>query len=818
MVGHRFQSAPSVLSFFLATVSISTNGAPAEDFAYFEKHIRPVLVEHCQSCHSGAAEKAGKLKGGLRVDLRDSLRKGGNSGKPSVVPGKPEQSLLLTALSHGNSDLQMPPKNRLPEATLARFREWIQMGAPDPRDGQAQAAPAAKLDLAKAREFWSLKPPVEPTPPVVKNRAWAKSPLDPFILAKLEAAGLAPAAAADKRALIRRAAYDLTGLPPAMEEVQAFLADNSPDAFSKVVDRLLASPRYGEKWGRHWLDIARYADSNGMDENLAYIQAWRYRNYVIDAFNTDKPYGQFVREQIAGDLIPAAAGESPTRAHERMVATGFLCIGPKMLAEDDGRKMEMDIVDEQIDTMGRAFLGLSLGCARCHDHKFDPVTARDYYALAGFFKSTKTMENFSVVAVWHERELLTPPLTALRDTHRSLLAAQQQVLVAQVAKFNQQILVEKSLAELPAKPEESYSETMRKELAELRATLARLEKTAPDIPRAMAVSDGTTQDLRVHVRGNYLTLGEPAPRALPQVFDATRAMPTNSSGRLQLAEWLAQPDHPLTARVMVNRLWHWHFGEGIVRTPDDFGRQGDAPTHPELLDWLARRFVASGFSMKAMHRLVMNSATYQMGAGFDAKASARDPDNRLRWRFARRRLQAEEVRDSILFAAGILREGAREQLLTHKPREYVTATGPKNVRFEFDSRSVYLPVVRSAMYEVMAAFDFGDPAVVQGRRASTTVAPQALFMMNSELVQQAGQKMASELGGAVAKGDDERVRLLYRRLFQREPVAQEIQDAAAHLAACRAVGAGAASAEAELRAWQSWVRVLLGTNEFIFVD
>ena len=816
MDGHGFKFASRVLSLALwAVVFTSPKGSAAEPvgIAFFEKHIRPALVEHCYQCHSAEAVKVGKLKGGLRVDLREALRKGGDSGKPSIVPGKSEESLLLTAIGFGNADLQMPPKNRLPEATQARFREWILMGAPDPRDGQVLAAAPAPMDVVQARAFWSLKPPVEPAVPAVQNRAWPKSALDAFILAPLEKAGLPPAAAADKRTLLRRATYDLTGLPPTLAEVQSFLVDDSPDAFAKVVDRLLASPRYGEKWGRHWLDVARFADSNGMDENLAFVNAWRYRNYVIEAFNTDKPYDQFVREQIAGDLLPVAANEPPARAHDRQIATGFLCIGPKMLAEDDGRKMEMDIVDEQLDTLGRAFLGLTIGCARCHDHKYDPISARDYYALASIFKSTKTMENFSVVAVWQERELLTLPLTLLRDKHRALIAAQQEVIAAQIAKFNQQILVEKQLAALPAKPEESYSETMRTELKESRETLARLEKTAPEIPRAMAVSEGAAQDLRVHLRGNYLTLGEAAPRGLPRVFADTQPVPAPASGRLQLAQWLAQPGNPLTARVMVNRVWHWHFGEGLVRSPDNFGRLGDAPTNPALLDWLARRFVESGWSIKSMHRLIMNSAAYQMGGSFNAQAQARDPDNRLHWRFARRRLLAEEVRDALLHSAGTLREGARGQMLTNKPREYVTATGPKNVRFEFDSRSVYLPVVRSAVYEVMAAFDFGDPAVVQGRRASTTVAPQALFMMNSEIVQQVSGQLAAQLCGGAKRDDAERVRELYHKLFQREPSRQESEEAVAHVAADRA-----ATVEGELRAWQSLCRVLLAANEFMFVD
>ncbi len=1034
--------------------------AADEGIAFFEKTIRPVLVEHCYRCHSAEAAALGKLKGGLRLDLREAIRAKGDSGKLGIVPGKPGESQVLHALEYLDAELQMPPKNRLPKSVVNDFRAWIQMGAPDPRDGQAVAAKETTIDFTKARDFWSFKKRAAPKLPVVKNEAWVKSPLDRFVLARLETAGFRPAPRADWRTLIRRATYDLTGLPPTEKEIADFekATRRNPDAaFSNLIDRLLASPRYGEKWGRHWLDVARYADSNGLDENLAYINAFRYRNWVIDAFNRDLPYDAFVRQQIAGDLIPAKPGEPASAAQSRAVATGFFCVGPKMLAEDDPRKMQMDIIDEQLDTLGRAFMGMTIGCARCHDHKFDPIPTRDYYALASIFKSTKTMENHKVVAVWHEREVNTPEqqaaleaytkkhgeqkaaidkliadgkVAALRQARENaadyLLAATIELVHEQLAadavqgkaegariieaeKFTRstkavvdlkgygksigilgshgpanveyditlkeagayllriryaaqsarpsKLFINGALAregvagqttgtwypdsqryfdegihtlragvnmlkldcptpfphidklmlvpvrqtrpliallpaeglraqftgqwwawlkqtadeakspfaewhKLAAKPDAEQAKTLletfrRKfaeakegdalhkvlaapkgplksdgpaerfltatetsKLGELRAALKKLEATKPKPAKAMTLTEGKPEDLKVHVRGNYLHHGEPAPRGFLRVASIGPAtIPPKASGRLELARWLTRPDHPLTARVMVNRVWLWHFGEGLVRTPDNFGELGQRPTHPALLDWLATRFIADGWSLKKLHRTVMLSATYQMASTAPQSSSLnaqlqKDPANELWWRFNRRRLLAEEIRDTLLDIEGTLEHGMQQQLMTHKPREYVTGTGFKNVNFNFKCRSVYVPVIRSAVYPMMTAFDFGDPAVIQGQRASTTAAPQALFMMNDDLVLNASRNLAKQ---TLASEPAQRIPMLYQKILLRPPTAGEQSRARAYVQHLTDQ-LPADTKGREHRAWQSLARVLIASNEFMFID
>ena len=446
----------------------------------------------------------------------------------------------------------------------------------------------------------------------MKTTDWPMSPLDRFILSELEKKGLTPAPQAEKRALIRRATFDLIGLPPTPAEVEAFLADESADAFAKVVDRLLASPHYGERWARHWLDLARYSDSNGMDENVAYANAFRYRDYVIRAFNADKPYDQICHgtNRRRSDSRPTPVSVSTAIG---LTATGFLVIGPKMLAEDDPMKMEMDIIDEQVDTVGRVFMGLTLGCARCHDHKFDPIPTADYYALAGIFKSTKSMQNHKVVAMWNERALATDEGCGRLEAYKKEVATRE----AEIKK-------------LADKPRSTKPEDLRR----LRDSLAEFQKQAPPIAEVMSVEDHAIENLRIHIRGNHLTLGEEVPRRFPRILAGENQPPLESSrsGRLELAAWLTRPDHPLTARVMVNRLWLWHMGEGLVGSPDNFGMLGDRPLNLDLLDWLARRFVESGWSLKAMHRLIMFSATYQMSTRFDPAAAQTDPENHLHWR------------------------------------------------------------------------------------------------------------------------------------------------------------------------------------------
>ncbi|MBY0514163.1 MAG: DUF1549 domain-containing protein, partial [Gemmataceae bacterium] len=409
-------AVPRPLPLALVALFVIAAGAPAAppDDAAFEKAVRPLLVEKCVACHGPE-----KQKGGLRVDSRVALLKGGDNG-PAVVPGKPAESRLIRAVRH-DGELKMPPKGRLPDAEVAALTAWVAAGAPWPDAAPTTAAKAGEREFtAEEKAFWAFQPVRRPDVPRVKAAAWVRTPIDAFILAKHESAGLTPAPEADRRTLLRRLTFDLTGLPPTPAEVDAFLGDNSPDAYEKQVDRLLASPAYGEKWGRRWLDVARYADSNGMDENLAHANAWRYRDWVIRSFNADKPYDRFVTEQLAGDLLPG--GTDAERA-DRLVASGFLVIGPKMLAEDDPVKMRMDIVDEQLDTTGQAFLGLTLGCARCHDHKFDPITAADYYGLAGVFYSTKAMQNYSVVARWHERPIAPPAAQAAAAAHEQKLVA-----------------------------------------------------------------------------------------------------------------------------------------------------------------------------------------------------------------------------------------------------------------------------------------------------------------------------------------------------------------------------------------------------------
>jgi hypothetical protein len=618
------------------------------------------------------------------------------------------------------------------------------------------------------------------------------------VLARLEAAGLKPSPPADRRTLIRRATFDLIGLPPTPEEIDAFLKDDSPGAFAKVVDRLLASPAYGERWGRHWLDVARYADSNGLDENVAHGNAWRYRDYVIRSFNADKPYHRFLVEQIAGDLLPAAA---PAARNELLVATGFLSLGPKVLAEPDERKMEFDIVDEQIDTLGRTFMGLTLGCARCHDHKFDPISAKDYYALAGIFVSTRTMESFKKVARWHENPLADPEAARKKAGHD-----------AAVAKFKGQV---KALA---GKEEGGAKAEVKK----LQAELAALEKAAPELPFAMGVTEGAPTDVPVLRRGNHLTPGAVVARRFPVVLAGEKqdAMPADHSGRLELAKWLASEKHPLTARVMVNRFWRWHFGKGVVRSVDNFGLIGEKPTHPELLEWLASEFAGGYWRVKRLHKIIMLSATYQMSSAHDAKAALADPDNRLLWRANVKRLEAEAIRDSLLAVGGLLdRTAGGPALANVKNRGYLFDHTSKDLTsYASDRRSVYLPVVRNNLYDVFQLFDAPDPAVPNGDRATTTVPTQALFFMNSDLAARAAGALAGRLLAKPNLDDAGRVRLLFALAYGRPPGPREENHLLAGVGAFESEFVGEPDgAKRRRKAWAAVCQAVLAGNEFIHV-
>ena len=785
-----------------------------EHLDFFEKKIRPVLVERCYECHSTAAKKN---KGGLTLDTRDGVLKGGDAGS-AIVPGEPDKSKLIEAVRYKNRDLQMPPKSPLSPEQVRDLEQWVKLGAPDPRtEAAAQTSGKRALTVEEGRQFWAFQPLANPSVPKVGNRQSAiTNPIDAFITAKLAEKKLIAAAPADRRSLIRRATFDLTGLPPTPEEVDAFLADKSPDAFAKVVERLLNTPGYGERWGRHWLDVARYADSNGLDENVAFGNAWRYRDYVVNSFNADKPFNRFVQEQIAGDLLPA---EGTPQRHEQLTALGFLSIGPKLLAEPDKVKLEMDLIDEQIETLGRAFLGMTFGCARCHDHKFDPVPTADYYALAAIFKSTRTMDDLKTIAKWHEPEVATPAERAAVEAHQKKVADQKAAIAKLVATANKSLVTDKGLKEVPKNAESQYPTNTVVELKQLRADLKKLEDAAPELPSTMGVTDSTNvvKTMPVHIRGSHLTLGKPIPRGFPQVMQVAglrSEMPEKQSGRLELAQWLASPEHPLTARVMVNRIWRWHFGQGLVASTDNFGILGDQPSHPELLDWLARKFIAEGWSVKAMHRLIMSSAAYQRSSQPTAatRRSNADPENKLLAHFPIRRLEAEEVRDAVHFVAGTLDRTMGGKTIPVKNREFFfNHTSKDATTYDSPRRALYLPVVRNNVYDLFEQFDFPDPAVPNGNRNATVVAPQALLMLNSDLVGKAAEKFAASLL-ASASDDARRLELAYQKAYARPPTAKELSRAKKFLADFKPDSAASPSA------WAVLCQSLLAANEFIYLN
>jgi hypothetical protein len=771
------------------------------DSAFFESKIRPLLAENCFSCHGPEKQKAG-----LRLDSAAGILKGGESG-PAVVPGRPESSLLIDAINHGDI-VQMPPTGKLPPQEIADLTTWVKMGLPWPQSvpiGQRQADGAPLTTYAdEAVNHWAFQRPGKPALPMVSRPDWPQSPADHFILAKLDAAGLEPAPPANKRQLIRRVTFDLTGLPPPPGAIADFLQDESPDAFARLVDRLLASPQYGERWGRHWLDVARYADSNGADENRIHANAWRYRDYVVAAFNADFPYDQFIVEQLAGDLLPAADRQTRNR---HWIATGFLAIGPKPLLANDAVKVELDVVDEQLDTTGRALLGLTLGCARCHDHKFDPITARDYYSLAGIFKSTLTIPkyDFQNHRTWNERALGSDED---ERRHQELKEAYDQA--NELRRLNDEPMEQKKHS--------AQMKVVRKELAA--------------IPVAMTVRDGKVQDLHVLVRGNHLTPGDVAPRGFPRVLKGDRQEPLDDgeSGRLALAQWLIRPDHPLTARVIVNRLWKWHFGEGIVRSVDNFGVLGERPDNQPLLDYLAVEFVDSGWSIKTMHRRILLSSAYQMASSTNPQSAIRnpqsvDPENRLLWRTNRRRLDAEEIRDAALSVSGQLDLAMGGAVFSpeHNAERVSERSGSGGViarAYQTKRRSLYLPVIRSGLFDLFQAFDFGEPSVVTGRRETTTVAPQALLLMNGDLVWQAAKGLAERLRAAECADDESRVCAAYELAFGRAPSRTEIGRVLDFIKSYEdeLENDGLSPPERRKGAWEAWCRVLLASNEFIYIN
>ena len=660
---------------------------------------------------------------------------------------------------------------------------------------------AEKMDLAKGREHWAFQPVQRAALPAVKAKDWPQNGIDHFILARLEKAGLQPAPAVAPRDLQRRLNYALTGLPPK--------ANSKFVNLKSEIENLMATPQYGERWARHWLDVVRYADSNGLDENAAHANAWRYRDYVVNAFNADKPYDQFLIEQIAGDL-QAKDSQEDARRRELFIATGFLSLGPKVLAEPDKVKMEMDIIDEQIDTLGKALLGLTLGCARCHDHKFDPIPTADYYALAGIFKSTKTMESLKTIAKWHENSVATPAEKRLREKHDVLIDAQKKVVTAFTEKANAQLLVSLKIDKLPAKPEEKYPKTTRNELGKLRAALKQLEDNPPPLVSAMGVTDGNATELPVFVRGDHNTPASfKQPRRFPQVLSDGKPLGNENSGRLALAQWIADKKNPLTARVMVNRVWRWHFGRGLVATTDNFGLLGERPSHPGLLDWLAAWFMDNGWSVKKLNTLILTSATYQMSSTASPAALQQDANNVLLSRAPLRRLEAEPLRDSLLELGGLLDKQVGGFVWTFENYKLVfNHTSEDATTYESNRRALYLPVIRNHVYALFELFDFPDPGTVNGNRADSTIAPQALYLMNSPLVLRATESMAEALLKEADLTNAQRVQRLYAQVFNRPPKVKETQ---------RAVVFINNFAQDRLASWQALSQALVSSNEFLYL-
>ena len=735
-----------------------------EAAAYFETTIRPILANNCIDCHGPDAQL-----GGLRLDSRPALLKGGASG-PSLVPGDPDKSLLIQVV-HQTGKIKMPKGGKLKPEQIAALADWVKNGAPWPMaKGDVQNASQEYTLTPAQQKFWSLQPVRMPALPPVKNAAWCQSPVDRFVLAKLEAKGLKPSPPAPKRVLIRRVTFDLIGLPPTTEEVNAFVADKSPQAFSRVVDRLLASPRYGERWARHWLDVARYADTKGyvFTEDRNYPFAYTYRDWVIDAFNKDLPYDQFVEMQLAADRLPFPKNGDK----KQLAALGFLRVGRRFLNNNN------DIIDDRIDVTMRGFQGFTVGCARCHDHKFDPIPTKDYYSLYGVFAASREID-----------PIIAPPAEAAPYiAHEAKVQASQQELekiirdqttrLRDLLKNNQplpdpvkeglQAVRENTLPDGKnlAKIETSFEKPAQDRLAVLRPEIEQLSKANIPMPeKAMALED-VEKPTNPHVfkRGNPGNPGDEIPRRFLLALspkNIPRPEWKANSGRLELAQAIASPKNPLTARVFVNRVWMQHFGAGIVRTPSDFGKQGERPTHPELLDYLASRFM-KGWSIKNLHRMILLSSTYQQSSDINPKSFEADPENRLLWRVNRRRLDMEQLRDSLFFASGRL--------------DTKTVGGPSVELWTapFSSRrAVYGRVERQNLPGTFRTFDFASPDATSPQRFQTTVPQQALFLMNSPLAVAQARALASR-PEVVAKLDvSARIRQVYLLLFDRLPTADE---------------------------------------------
>ncbi len=809
----------------VAAVQAAEPAIAPDDLAFFEKRIRPVLVANCYGCHSAQAPQ---IKGGLVLDTREGVLRGGETG-PVLVSKNPAESLLIQAIKYADDAPAMPPKKKLPDEVIDDFERWVKMGAPDPRDGKAAVAKQG-IDIEKGRKFWAFVPPQAGKLPAVKDASWPISDADRFLLAAMESKGLRPVADADAHSFIRRLYFDLIGLPPSAEEAEKLSRGVAPllqtsavpeereaaaHALEKIVDDLLASPRFGERWGRHWLDVARFAETSGRQVNFNYPQAWRYRDWVIAAINADKPFDVFVREQIAGDLMPTA---DPHERAKRQVATGFLAVGPKPHSERNPLQFQMDLADEQIDAMSQAFLGLTVACARCHDHKFDPIPQRDYYALVGIFRSTETC--YGTVRII--QSLNPSPLVELPEGSNEP-SAMPTLSTKEFADLKQQLATVQERFDSAQKAGKSTTGTDFNLIGTLTSRIAFHDAEGKPKLLAMGAREGSAMmNSPLYQRGEVDQPGEVVPRGLVQVVtNSLPTIPPASSGRLELAEWLASRDNPLTARVFVNRVWVHLFGRGLVPSPDNFGAAGMAPDHPELLDHLAVSFMNDGWSVKRLIRSIVLGRAYRLSSRHDEKNVEADPDNVLVWRMSPRRLEAEAIRDALLDFGGRLEKTP--------PIGNAIAVGGENGSngilrrlASLDTsdlhRAVYLPVIRDGVLESLGLFDFADPSLVVAQRAATTVPIQGLYLFNNTFVLSQMDSIADRLI-ADAKDEDTRLTLAYTRILGRPPTAAERESCLAFLKkyAAQLAEEKVQPAKRPTNVWSALCQALIGSADFLYL-
>jgi hypothetical protein len=804
----------------------------AEQVRFFETQVRPVLAENCFKCHGPEKPKAH-----LRLDSRAGALAGGDSG-PAVVPGNLDESLLVTAISHADEVLKMPPAQKLDALKIAALTRWIEIGAPWP--GPAEPNPAAAprkgaLQVtAKDRAHWAFQPVKRPVVPALRDATWAANPIDAFIAAGLQEAGLRPNPPAPRHVLIRRAAFDLIGLPPTPEEVEAFVNDPSPMAYERLVDRLLDSPRYGEKWGRHWLDLVRFAETNSYERDNPKPNTWRYRDYVIRAFNDDKPYDRFIREQLAGDEIEGAGAEG-------LIATGFFRLGIWDDEPTDRDQAFFDGLDDIVATVGQVFLGLTVDCARCHDHKLDPIPQKDYYRLVAFFRNINHYKNGGPS---DEVPLLSGDAERLAyETRLREFEAERAALQAGIDAFEEEFrarfrqvegktgtLSAADLAMLiPADGPRLLGAERTAEYERRHRELRALSRRKIPVEKALCVTEAGPEAPETYVllRGNPHVPGDKVEPTFLSVLDTgSPALPAPQPGartcgrRRVLADWIAAPENPLTPRVMANRLWQYHFGRGIVRSPSNFGLQGDRPTHPALLDWLAAELVAQGFQLKPLHRLIMTSSAYRMSSQPNPAALAQDPANDRFWRFDMRRLGAEEIRDAVLATTGTLSlkmygPGVYPEI----PAEVLAGQSRpgngwgKSLPVDQARRSVYVHVKRSLLLPILESFDVAETDRSTPVRFATTQPTQALGMLNSAFLNRQAGLFADRLEREAGRDRALQIARALSLATGRSPVGAEVRRGMTLIDALQTQGG-----LGDRAALEAFCLVVLNMNEFMYLD